>query len=152
MRQRCLTLLLVPALLGARPAEPDWVSMRRGPCFGNCPIYEVTLRADGSATYLGGDYAPRTGRHEGKVDPAAVRALLRRLDDAGFWEMPVDRQLRVMDLPEVVLRAEHEGRTHRVHTNLAPRELERIQAAVDSLAETVDWQPERRERTRPVVR
>lgn len=138
------TLLLVPALLAGRPVqEADWVSLSRGPCFGNCPIYEVVLRADGSASYTGGDYAPRTGEYVGRVDPGAVERLLDRLHEVGFWEMKLDRQLRVMDLPEAVLRARDGDRRHRVHSNLTPRELEPIHAAIDSIAGEIDWTPAR---------
>ena len=143
-------LLMVP-LLAAGRREADWVSLRRGPCFGNCPIYEVTLRDDGSATYLGGDYAPRRGRHEGRVDPRQVAQLVERLHEVGFWEMRVDRQLRVMDMPAATLRAERRGRRQQVHTNLPPRELAPIQAAIDSIADEIDWHPAQESRPRPVA-
>jgi hypothetical protein len=147
------TLLLLPALLATRSAPAakpgDSVTLRRGPCFGNCPIYEVTLRSDGRATYRGGDYAPRSGEYEGSVDPAAVEMLLDRLDDVDFWQMRPDRQLQVQDLPEMVLTAERANRRrHRVHTNLPPRELEPIQAAIDSVANQVDWRPIQEQRRR----
>ena len=144
-------VLLTPGLLAAGvPKGLDWVALERGPCFGNCPIYEVTLRSDGLATYVGGDYAPRRGRFEAQVDSAAVARLLARLDSVGFWEMKVDRQLRVTDLPDVILRAERDGRQHRVHANLPPAELRPIHAAIDSIAEALDWRPVQ-ERTRAVA-
>jgi hypothetical protein len=146
-------LLLLPLLLasGPGPDSHDSVSLKRGPCFGNCPVYEVELRGDGTATYDGADYAPREGRYVGRVDPAAVAALLDQLSEVDFWRMETDRQIRVQDLPQVVITAERRGRRHRVHTNLPPRELEPIQAAIDSVASEIDWVPEQRERTRPVA-
>src|ERR1700743_2590038 len=57
------TLSLVAALLGAGCASSsggsstltdavvlDSLSMERGACYGTCEIYQLTLRADGSAT------------------------------------------------------------------------------------------------------
>jgi hypothetical protein len=152
MRKILLPALLLPALLAGAPGPRDTVSLRRGPCFGNCPVYEVVLRGDGSATYEGGAYAPREGHYEGRVDPAEIDALLERLDEVDFWGMEGDRQLRVQDLPQVVITAERRGRRHRVHTNLPPRELEPIQAAIDSLSASIEWIPEQPRRNRPVAR
>jgi hypothetical protein len=152
MRKLVLAALLLPALLAGAARPGDRVSLRRGPCFGNCPVYEVVLRGDGSASYAGGAYAPREGHFEGRVDPAAVDALIARLDEAGFWQMEADRQVAVQDLPRVSLTAERRGRRHSVHTNLPPRELESIQAAIDSVAASVDWVPEQARRGRAVTR
>jgi hypothetical protein len=152
MRTILLPILLLPALLGSTTAPGDSVAMRRGPCFGNCPVYEVVLRGDGTATYQGGDYAPREGRWEGRVAPEEVEALLARLREVDFWEMEADRQIRVQDLPEVVITAEQRGRRHRVHTNRPPAELQPIQRAIDSIAASIDWTPERQRRPRPVAR
>jgi hypothetical protein len=149
---RLASLLLFVPLIAARAADDgDSVTLRRGPCFGNCPIYEVVLRGDGTARYDGGDYAPRQGRWEGRVDPEAVQALLAQLQEVDFWRMEPDRQIRVQDLPQVVITAERRGRRHRVHTNLPPRELEPIQAAIDSVAAEIEWHAEQPERRRPVA-
>jgi hypothetical protein len=149
-------LLILPALVGGRVApEPrphDAITLRRGPCFGNCPIYELTLRGDGTASYDGGDYAPRNGRYEGRVDPAAVESLLDLLEEVDFWRMEPDRQLRVQDLPEIILTAERANRgRHRVHTNLPPRELEPVQVAIDSVANLIEWRPRQEPRRRGVA-
>jgi len=148
MKRFALLLALIPTLATAPvPAPGDWISLRRGPCFGNCPIYEVRLQADGTAEYTGGDYAPRQGRFEGRVEPEVVEDLLERLRAVGFWRMELDRQLRVMDAPEAVLSAERRGDRHQVHTNLGAADLTPILAAIDSVADRVDWRPVQ-ERTR----
>lgn len=142
MKRFAALLALAPLMAAARPAGPnDWVSLSRGPCFGNCPIYEVRLQADGTAQYTGGDYAPRQGRYEGRVDPEVVEALIDRLREVGFWRMAVDRQIRVQDAPEATLTAERRGDRHRVHTNLGSPDLTPILAAIDSVADQVDWRP-----------
>lgn len=149
---RPLLPLAAALLLAAGSGAPeDWVELRRGPCFGNCPVYEVTLRADGTATYRGGDFAPRQGQWGGTVDPQRVERLLARLDSAGFWSMPRDRQLRIIDLPQTVLRARAGGREHAVHTNLTPEELAPLHAAIDSVADGVVWRRPAAERPRTVA-
>lgn len=146
-----IPLLLATALLGAREAPQEAsIALRRGPCFGTCPVYEVVLRSDGTATYEGGDHAPRRGRYEGQVDPGAVWALAERLDRAGFWRLRVDEQLRVMDLPEAVVTARVDDRQHRVHTNLPPAPLGEVLAAIDSVAAAIHW-TEARDRRSPVT-
>jgi hypothetical protein len=64
------------------------VTLRRGLCFGTCPMYEVTLTAEGSATWHGERFVDRLGYHEGQVDVNDFGRLARFIQRADFfgWE------------------------------------------------------------------
>ena len=56
----CIGLLL--ALITAQPQITE-IRLERTPCFGSCPVDEVILRPDGSATYIGKRFVKRIGRY-----------------------------------------------------------------------------------------
>ncbi len=41
------------------------LTLERGPCLGTCPIYRITLRSDGTGTYVGWNHAERIGVYSG---------------------------------------------------------------------------------------
>lgn len=75
----------VPAS-GNVPPPPDAPIVRgemirytTSPCFGACPVYTVTVRPDGSATFEGQRFTAFSGVRDFRVTPAQYEAFLRRL-------------------------------------------------------------------------
>lgn len=83
-----------PVELRSRPvAQPEAaavagepITLATGPCFGTCPVYRVTIRADGSGTFEGQRFTEVTGTRAFTADPATYRrfaALLARYRPQG---------------------------------------------------------------------
>src|SRR5688572_6950095 len=70
------------------PAASDQISMTRGPCFGACPMYTVTVWGDGRVQFVGERFVEETGDHSKTVDAAHVAALFAYADSIGFFDMP----------------------------------------------------------------
>lgn len=121
------------------------VTLRRGPCFGTCPIYEVTLTADGSATWEGERFVDRLGRFQGQVDVNDFRRLARFIERAGFFGWAPEYLGNVTDLPDYFLTVVTDGgaggQTKTVRQNGVdePPDFWVIAAVVDGLAEAVTW-------------
>jgi hypothetical protein len=58
------------------------ITMDKGACYGKCPVFKLTLKGDGSVSFDGGEYT--SGKHEGKVDPAAVEVLINDANAVNF--------------------------------------------------------------------
>ena len=59
--------------------ESDSISYETGPCFGACPVYKVTVRADGSGTFEGRRFTAVTGERSFRITPAQYRAFADHL-------------------------------------------------------------------------
>ena len=59
----------------------------------------MTLRGDGTVTYAGEQHVKVTGEQTWKIDPAAVRALAKEMEDAGFFELQDEYRAMVTDHP-----------------------------------------------------
>ncbi len=63
------------------------IVLSEGACEGTCPIYDMTLHADGSYILNGVNYVRRFGVTEGSLGPEAWGKAEAILSDANFWTL-----------------------------------------------------------------
>jgi hypothetical protein len=80
---------------------PDDAELRleRTACFGECPVYVVTLRPDGRVTYRGDAFVRVLGSATRTVDAKKARALFERLERIGVWTWKNSYRSPVTDHP-----------------------------------------------------
>jgi hypothetical protein len=61
----------------AGPAES--ITLETSPCFGACPVYSITVRADGTATFDGKRFTAQAGTKEITLKPGIFATLAGRL-------------------------------------------------------------------------
>lgn len=83
------------------PFEPDSLRYATGACYGRCPVYQVTLTADGRLRFEGQQFTKKTGNHDKTVDPALFTQLRGRLAAA----RPARGDRKVVDSSECKLMA-----------------------------------------------
>jgi hypothetical protein len=120
------------------------VTLRRGPCFGRCPVYEVTLAADGIATWNGERFVDRIGSYRGQVDLNNYGKLTRFVSRAGFFGWEPEYVANVSDLPNYFLTVvtEEQTKTVRQYGVDEPADFWVIATLVDRLADAVEWTAE----------
>lgn len=76
-----------------KDGQPDLsvvsIIMSRGPCFGSCPVYEITLAGSGEGGYVGESFVVREGPLEFRFDPAELLPVLDELEQLDFMRPPV---------------------------------------------------------------
>jgi hypothetical protein len=120
------------------------VTLRRGPCFGRCPVYEVSLASDGTATWNGERFVDRIGLCRGQVDLNDYDKLTRFVNRAGFFGWEPEYVANVSDLPNYFLTVvtEEQTKTVRQYGVDEPADFWVIATLVDRLAEGVQWTTE----------
>jgi hypothetical protein len=117
--------------------EPITITLRRTVCFGTCPAYDVTIRDDGTVTYNGERYVKVTGAQTWKIDPAAVRALAKEMQDAGYFELQDEYRARITDNPTTYTSLTIGGRAKKILDYVAgPPKLKEIEQRIDEVAGT----------------
>jgi hypothetical protein len=132
------------------PTAPESVTLERGPCFGTCPVYVVTLGRDGSVRFEGRRFVADTGISTGTVPPARVDSLFTELQSAGYFEFAdsyrsgdaVCRRYAT-DLPTVITEVRLDGRVKRIEHDRgcaeAPAVLSQLENRIDDVAGVARW-------------
>lgn len=120
------------------------VTLSRGACFGPCPIYEVTLRGDGTALWVGEEFTARRGTFRGTFEPEDFAQLASFVDRCGFfdWAEHYEPELYVVtDGPTTTISATRQRTTKTVSQYVAdePADFWVLAALVDALASQVGW-------------
>jgi hypothetical protein len=115
-----------------QPTGPIEITLERTICFGMCPEYKVTLRGDGTVTYVGRQFVRVTGEHTWKIDPAAVRALAAEMEQAGFFQMEDKYTALITDHPTTYTSLTIGGRSKKIMDYIAgPPKLKEIETRID---------------------
>lgn len=71
-------------VIQGEPGNPV-ITLSEGPCFGTCPIYDMTLRPNGTFSLYGERFVKETGPQEGSIGVDAWTEATAALEAAGFW-------------------------------------------------------------------
>lgn len=161
MNTACLTLAL--SMLGSAATAPEpaslstraqstaetmrMVQLERTPCYGACPVYKVTIQADGTVFYQGFRHVERIGAFTASVAPEELQNLLRLANTVGYWRLKDgysvnDGGPHVFDMPgcNVTLSTNRRTKTVTEYGDAGPIQLWTVQKAIDGILMTaVGW-------------
>lgn len=84
-------LLLGLCFLHCQDIPPDTlISLERTQCYGECPAYELSIRADGSVVFIGKRFVPKPGKVESRISADQVRQLISLFEEINYFSMKDD--------------------------------------------------------------
>ena len=97
----------------------DWksveVKVSRGPCFGSCPVYTITVRGDGLVEYSGWRrHSQRETRKSGTLEEEKITRILQILTQAEFTTLDGRAFGWSFDTASIGVRASVDGRSKEV--------------------------------------
>jgi hypothetical protein len=126
------------------------ITLERGPCFGTCPVYSVTLNGSGAILFEGRRFVADTGISTVTVSRARIDSLVAELTAGGYFDF-ADRYIAgepgcvqyATDLPSVITEVRAGGRSKRIEHDHgcmeAPRALTALEGRIDSVAGVARW-------------
>jgi hypothetical protein len=121
------------------------VSLQRGPCYGRCPVYEVTFASDGAAIWHGESFIERIGDYRGELDEADFERLALFIEQCGFFDWDDEYAAPVTDNPSHDLRVARGSEVKHVHQygTDEPADFWTVATLIDGLALHVEWKRDR---------
>lgn len=133
----------------ARDISPfDYVTLSKSPCFGACPVYDITLQGDGRVTYHGGRFTKLQGQHSATYSASRFLEVLSMLEMRGFADFD-DAYTRdtcqpwATDHPTVTVELKSADLTKKLVWYTGCRGIEergRLEGMVDELERILDVQ------------
>lgn len=97
------------------PIYPDLViNMSRAPCMDSCPVYEITIKGDGSVTYYGWKYVEVVETREIKITQDEIRELVKEFEAINFLEIE-SPNLQIYDCPITAISFSLEGKRNKYY-------------------------------------
>lgn len=163
MNSSLAVLLLLTAACAHRTPTPDApasestatqdgsvLTLERTACFGTCPVYRLSVAADGTVSYEGRAHVRQLGRATGRVAPERLEALLSELERAGYFSF-ADRYTpaesvcgpATSDSPSAITSIRFKGRAKRIEHYYgcgdAPRALAVLEQRIDEVLGSAQW-------------
>ena len=129
---------------------PDFkLSLERQSCYGFCPMYTVSVDAQGLVTYNGDRFVKLKGIHKAQLSKNRLTRLYKALERAKLGQYKNQyKDMDVSDLPSAILKvsglkigARVGSKTidHYFGDKNAPESLTRLENEVDALLGTRKW-------------
>lgn len=126
------------------PMSQVAITLERTGCYGTCPAYWVTLYGDGRAVYEGRGYVDVIGRHEYRVEPAQIAALVESARSKDIWSMASEYRYPVTDNPTYFMRLKIGDQTKEITDYVGrsagmPEVISEYEDEIDRAAESGTW-------------
>ena len=117
------------------------IGLRRTACRGECPVYQVVIRQDGSFDYIGEQYVERLGEHTGRLSRQAFDKLAKAIKEAGFMDLEESYAVPLTCQATVYTTVVINGvkKTVSNYGSGGPAVLQEIEEIIDKLVLEADW-------------
>jgi len=120
------------------------IALERGPCFGDCPVYSVEIRGDGTVIYDGGGFVAIPGKHITKISRRAVSDLVARFREIDFLHLQDQYSASITDQATYQTTIAFDGRKKSVIDYAGPmagmpKSMTELEDAIDVAAGIQKW-------------
>ena len=127
----------------ASPQSPQilTMSLSRGPCFGECPVYTLAFNGDGWVTWLGESFVDRVGLYVGEIGLSAFADLAEFAVKSGFFALDEDFPPPATDLPmyEIVVGTGARDKAARAWGGGEPPPFSDLAERLDQAIDGIPW-------------
>ena len=146
----CLAVTVIPLGCAKAPTPtPDDISdvvitLERGPCFGACPAYKLTVYGDGRVVYEGIRFVAVEGTRTATIGKDKVRQLINEFQAIDYFSLDDEyTHADATDLPSATTSITIHGQTKTIahyHGDFsAPEELTALEDEIDEIVSTKQW-------------
>ena len=124
------------------------ITLERTACFGNCPVYQLTVYGDGRVVYEGKAFVTVIGKRTAQISPQQVQQLVTAFETANFFALENQYIAEATDLPGAWTSISSHGQSKRVwrygssdtpELNNAPRSLTELESQIDKIVNSQQW-------------
>lgn len=116
------------------------IEMDKGPCYGTCPVFKLTIYEGGVAAYEGKRFTDRVGLHTKQMDMEAYRNLLKAFQEASLWNYQNAYKAQIPDLATVTITYHEDGNSKSIKgKDGRPEKIEELEAMLDRIANSSGW-------------
>ena len=115
------------------------ISIEHTPCHGTCPVYKLTLRSDGTVTFIGVAHVGKVGTYIARF--GRFNRLAQAIAERRFQHFSARYTSPVTDMPHTVTTVVSEGKRKSVddYAHTGPQALWEIETLIDGVVAEAEW-------------
>lgn len=126
------------------------LEMRKGICFGTCPVYIITVFDNGMMHYMGERYVDKLGLYQKQLSRTEYDQLIEAFDNADVWQYPDKYDSDIPDLPSTrISYFKKDSNKTILWKNKAAPPLRQLANKLQAYAEDPGWTPMKMEADSP---
>ena len=132
------------------------ITLERTECFGFCPVYKLTITADGAVVFEGRRFVKQEGVTINSVSRERLKQLMAEFDRVKFFSLEDDysetRLSCPTDQPSAITSIRINGKSKTINHYLGclepkvPKGLTELENKIDEIVNTAQWLPDKKER------
>jgi len=116
------------------------IEMSKGPCYGRCPVFTLTVYENGIASYEGERYTDRLGTYVKKLEKGEMQRLLGEFKRANIWQFRDSYRGRIPDMQSVTITYREGGKKKSVTgKEIRPNAIKWLETQLDRIAQSEGW-------------
>lgn len=154
----CLVILVSGCTSIAPAGKTDQLDkvlvLKKDPCFGQCPVFTLTLYENGQVDYLGEQNVEKIGLFTKKMNINDLRKLAKKFRDGGFFDFENVYRSAVPDLQTVSITFNDNGNSKTVvgKSEDRPEAIIELQQLLEEIANTEgDWKAQKQKSNSKVL-
>ncbi|MBT8220763.1 MAG: hypothetical protein KJP00_13115 [Bacteroidia bacterium] len=117
------------------------LEVSKSPCFGECPVFTLSVYDNGLAVLDGQDNLKHIGLYHKILDKKVMASLMKTCDEAQLFSLKDSYMRRVMDLPTTSLAYSSDGQTKNISGNMDfPDGFKKVIKEVMDMIDEEDWE------------
>ena len=103
------------------------ITMKRTPCYGECPQYMISFYESGIVVYNGVRFVQNIGCFKSNINSQQINYIKLLLEEIQFFDLDEEYISEVTDIPSIITEVFINGNRHRVTDRLqAPKKLKNV--------------------------
>jgi hypothetical protein len=120
------------------------IRLQRTVCYGTCPSYLLTVKADGKVSFFGQDKTKTKGQAGGEISEENIKKLIAEFKQADFFSLDDSYTSKncATDNPTVRTTLFINGKVKKIEHDMgceAPKELTALEDKIDKIVGTEKW-------------
>lgn len=116
------------------------IEMKKGGCFGTCPVYTLTIYENGIASFEGMRDTEKLGLHTKKLSKKDYKGIKHAFQTSNFFTLDDNYPSNVSDLPKIAISYHQNGQSKTVTGDLGrPQIVVSLENILTQVAESEGW-------------
>ncbi len=120
--------------------DREFLMLKKGPCFGKCPVYTMSIYNSGLVEFHGKSNTQNLGKFSKQLSPALLDELLLSCNDADILSMQDMYTSQIADLPLITIKYTTDDSTKTVKGKEdRPVKLIALQKKLEDIVSSDNW-------------